>query len=81
MANLITLPIYKLNGIAFEPNGTRYYRDFAVPSAGIVAQPVAHPNNVVNGAIIYSAIKSAHLGDAVLYSNKTVAEIVTAANA
>lgn len=82
MANIISLPIYKVNSSPFDfATGVNYRRDFALSVAGLTAQPVAHPHNVVNGAIIYSAIKHPAFGDAVLYSSKTTAEIVTAANA
>lgn len=84
MANLFSVPIYRVNSSPFDGLGTtsiRYYRDFALPGANVAVQPVGTPNNVVNGAFIYSAIKTPAFGDAVLYSSKTVAEVVTLANA
>ena len=80
--NLITVPIYRVNSSGFDSiTGLGYRRDFALPATGIAVQPVGTPNNVVNGAFIYSAIKTPAFGDAVLYSSKTVAEVVALANA
>jgi hypothetical protein len=82
--NLITVPIYRVNSAPFDGLGTTsivYYRNFALPATGIAVQPVGTPNNVVNGALIYSAIKTPAFGDAVLYSNLTVAQVITLANA
>jgi hypothetical protein len=81
MAVVVTIPIYRINQTPFEAQGTRYYRDFALGAAGLAVQPVAHPHNVVNGAIIYSQINHPSYPNAALYSNLTVAAIVTLANA
>ena len=75
--NLISVLIYRVNSSAFDSGG----RSFALPAANIAVQPVGTPNNVVNGTFIYSAIKTPAFGDAVLYSNLTVASVIAAANA
>jgi hypothetical protein len=79
--NLISVPIYRINQSQTFEGGAIAWRVFALPATGLMAQPVAHPHNTVNGAQIYSAIKTPATGDAVLYSSKTVAEIITLANA
>jgi hypothetical protein len=81
--NLITVPIYRINSNqTFDfIAGFNYRRDFVLPATNLAAQPVSTPNNVVNGAFIYSAIKTPAFGDAVLYSSLTPAQIQTLANA
>jgi hypothetical protein len=82
MAVAITLPVYRVNSTPYEfQSGPSYRRDWVLGAAGVSAQPVAHPHNVVNGAIIYSAVKHTTLGDTVLWSNLTVAQVATLCNA
>jgi hypothetical protein len=80
MANLVSIPVYRINS-----NGELYtnptFRAMAFPAAGVFAQPVGTPNNVVSGAFIYSVIKSSATGGTEYYSSLTVAQIITAANA
>ena len=78
MANLVSLPIYRVNSSVTFENPS--FRAFAFPAAGVFAEPVGTPTNIINGAYIYSKIKSAATGGVEFYSSKTVAEVVTACN-
>jgi hypothetical protein len=82
MAVAITLPVYRVNNTPYDfKSGPSYRRDWILGAAGVSAQEVGTPLNVVNGAFIYSAIKHSSLGDTVLYSNLTVAQVATLCNA
>jgi hypothetical protein len=78
--NLISVPVYKINS-----NGVLYsnpiFRAIAFPATAITVLPVGTPDNVVNGALIYSIVKSPATGGNEYYSNLTVAQIITLANA
>jgi hypothetical protein len=77
--NLVSLPIYKQgsNNNLNSPNAVY----MAFPSTGLLVQPVNPPLNNVNGALVYSMIRSAADSKSDYYSSLTVAAIITLANA
>lgn len=81
MANaLATIAIYRINSsVTFEATNRQYPYIFpGFPTAGVFVEPVLTPNNIVNGAFIYSRIKTTATGTNEYWSSQTVATIVSA---
>lgn len=88
-ATLITIPVYQINSTkVIDRTLYPYGMGVAFAGASVVAQPNTgtelnnlQAGGIAGAALVYSRITSAATGETVFFSNLTVSQIVTLANA